>query len=361
MIFYYKLSNLMLSSQERKIYYKSSLAMSKLLILFSSRIHMRQLSASFLLIGLLVAAKASYGQVATTSDSVYLFSYFTGNGEDGLHLAYSEDGFTWTALNDGKSFLQPEVGEDKLMRDPCIIAGPDGEFHMVWTVSWQEKGIGYAHSSDLIHWSEQQYIPVMEHEPNAKNCWAPGLFYDKATQQYLIFWATTIPGRFPETDNQSNDGPPAPGNNHRMYFTTTQDFTTFTDTQLFYERGFNVIDATVIENRGQYVMFLKDETNRPFSPQKNIRLAFSTAAKGPYSHATNAISGRDWVEGPTVVQVDSLWHLYFDRYRKHEYGLMTSPDLVKWTDQSEKLVHPEEMRHGTVLKVARPIAKRLMK
>ena len=44
--------------------------------------------------------------------------------------------------SDGKSFLIHEVGKDKLMRDPCIIEGPDGLFHMVWTVSWAERGIG---------------------------------------------------------------------------------------------------------------------------------------------------------------------------------------------------------------------------
>src|SRR5690606_463745 len=46
----------------------------------------------------------------------YLFSYFTGNGEDGLHLAWSADGLTWTTLRSGASFLAPEVGS-KLMRD----------------------------------------------------------------------------------------------------------------------------------------------------------------------------------------------------------------------------------------------------
>ncbi|MFP4621933.1 MAG: hypothetical protein ACLFM7_11530 [Bacteroidales bacterium] len=136
-----------------------------------------------------------------------MFSYFTGNGEDGLHLAYSHDGYQWKALNEGKSFLTPQVGNDKLMRDTCIIEGPEGKFHMVWTVSWEEKGIGYALSEDLVHWSDQKYILVMKHEPKAKNCWAPELFYDKETKQFLIVWATTIPGRFPETDNQSNEGP----------------------------------------------------------------------------------------------------------------------------------------------------------
>ena len=60
----------------------------------------------------------------------YLFSYFKGNGEDGLHLAYSQDGLSWQALHDDQSFLTPQVGT-KLMRDPCICQGPDGTFHMV--------------------------------------------------------------------------------------------------------------------------------------------------------------------------------------------------------------------------------------
>ena len=58
-------------------------------------------------------------------DSVYLFSYFTDNGQDGLHLAYSHDGLTWEALDGGNSFLTPMVGKDKLMRDPSIVQDED--------------------------------------------------------------------------------------------------------------------------------------------------------------------------------------------------------------------------------------------
>lgn len=35
---------------------------------------------------------------------------------------------------------------------------------MMDTAQTNEKGIGYASSQDLIHWSEQQYIPVMNHD-----------------------------------------------------------------------------------------------------------------------------------------------------------------------------------------------------
>ena len=91
------------------------------------------------------------------------------NGEDGLHLAYSMDGLKWKVLNNDQSFLEPELSKDKLMRDPCIILGPDGKYHMVWTVSWNEKGIGYANSEDLITWSQQKFIPVMQHEKETRN------------------------------------------------------------------------------------------------------------------------------------------------------------------------------------------------
>ena len=107
----------------------------------------------------------------------YLFTSFRGNGDDGLHLAYSRDGLKWTALNGDKSFLKPEAGT-KLMRDPCVCQGPNGTFNMVWTSGWWDKGIGIAHSKDLINWSEQKWLGVMEHEPIAVNCWAPEIFYD---------------------------------------------------------------------------------------------------------------------------------------------------------------------------------------
>jgi sucrose-6-phosphate hydrolase SacC (GH32 family) len=167
---------------------------------------------SFLVIGNIMAQK--------NKSKVYLFSYFKGNGENGLHLAYSLNGFDWKPLKNDSSFLTPTVANDKLMRDPCIIRGKDGRFHMVCTVSWKDRGIGYASSADLIHWTEQQWVPVMDKEPTAKNCWAPEIFYDDQKQEYLIYWATTIPGRFAETEKFGD-------NNHRIYAVTTKDFKTF--------------------------------------------------------------------------------------------------------------------------------------
>jgi len=302
---------------------------------------------------------ATTGAIAPAAESHYLYSYFTGNGEDGLHLAHSRDGLNWSALNGGRSLLAPVVGESRLMRDPSIIRAPDGTFHMVWTAGWTERGIGYAHSPDLVTWSEQRYLPVMAHEPTARNTWAPELFHDAANQQYLIIWATTIPGRFAATDGQDARGD-NPGYNHRLYYVTTKDFQTFSETKLFYDRAFNVIDGALFTEGDRYVLVLKDETNLPFTPQKNLRLAFADRAEGPYSEPTAPITGDYWAEGPTPLEIDGRWHIYFDKYRDGKYGVVGSDDLVNWTDLSDQLMVPEGMRHGTVFRVPADIAERLL-
>ncbi|MBD0352779.1 MAG: glycoside hydrolase family 43 protein [Flavisolibacter sp.] len=280
------------------------------------------------------------------SDSVYLFSYFKNNGQDGLHLAYSDDGYKWEALKNDQSFLQPTAGKDKLMRDPCVIRGRDGKFHMVWTVSWNEKGIGYASSPDLIQWSEQRYLPVMEHEPGARNAWAPEITYDPEVKQYMIYWATTITDRFPQKDTAAESG-----YNHRIYYTTTKDFKNFSKTKLLYEPGFSVIDASIVKEGKRYVLFLKNETRAPV--EKNIRVAFAKKQTAPYSAPSKPITGNYWAEGPTALRIGNQWIVYFDKYRDHKYGAVASTDLKNWTNISDKIQMPNGIRHGTAFTISR--------
>jgi len=283
---------------------------------------------------------------------VYLFSYFKDNGQDGLHLAYSLDGYHFDALNNDSSILAPMVADDKLMRDPCIIPGPDGKFHMVWTVSWNDRGIGYASSADLINWSEQQFVPVMQDEPTALNCWAPELIYDADSAQYMIYWATTIPDRF-EAGSEQGDSK----YNHRMYYTTTKDFVTFSPTKLLYDEDFNVIDAVIKKINGDYLMFLKDETRYP--PKKHIRIAKSKSLYGGYKLTTDPISP-DWVEGPTVANVDGAWVVYYDEYTRHHMGAIRSTDLENWQVINDSISFPEGTRHGTVFKADESVLSNLL-
>ncbi len=290
---------------------------------------------------------------------VYLFAYFVGNGEDGLHFASSRDGLNWEEVAGGRSFLRPAVGRDKLMRDPFLMRAPDGVFHLLWTVSWKEKGIGHATSRDLVHWSEQQSIPVMEHESEAANCWAPEMVLDEERGEFVIFWATTIPGRFPETDGQSRQGPPNPGLNHRLYAVTTKDFATFSETRLFFDQGFNVIDASIVKDGARYVMFLKDETDKPFVQQKNLRVTTAESPAGPWKPVSSPITGDYWAEGPSPLRIGDSWVVYFDRYMQHEYGAVIAHNLEHWEDVSAGVRFPKGVRHGTALRVSEDVLERL--
>lgn len=307
---------------------------------------MKKISLLVIVVMQLLSAKAQ-------SDSVYMFAYFKNNGQDGLHLAYSFDGFKWIALKKDSSFLKPTVAKDKLMRDPCIIKGSDGLFHMVWTVSWNDRGIGYASSKDLINWSEQRFIPVMMHEDSARNCWAPEITYDAKKKQYMIYWATTIKGKYPADPKVES------GYNHRMYYVLTKDFQTFSKTKLLYDRGFNVIDATIIPNGKQFVIFLKDETREPV--QKNIKIATSKKLNSGYSEASAPITGNYWAEGPTTLKINGTWIVYFDKYRDHQYGAVQSTDLKNWTDISDKISLPSGIRHGTIFTISKAAFKLLPK
>jgi len=294
--------------------------------------------------------------VSKAQDEVYLFSYFVGNGEDGLHLAYSTDGLKWTPLNDGKSYLAPTVGKDKLMRDPFILQGKDGMFHLVWTSGWWDKQIGYAESPDLINWSEQKGIPVMEHEPTAKNSWAPEMVYDPANKNYIIFWATTIPGRHSDVASSEREK----GLNHRMYCTTTADFKSFSPTKMFFNPDFSTIDATILPKNNKFYMFLKNENPNP--PEKNIRITVADQASGPYPMKVSApITGKYWAEGPTALEVGDYVYVYFDKYTSHQYGAVRSKNMTDWEDVSESVSFPEGARHGATFKVTKDVFMHLKK
>jgi hypothetical protein len=279
---------------------------------------------------------------------VYLFSTFREPADKGLFLAYSYDGFSWNDL--GGPWLKPEVGQQKVMRDPSVVKSPDGTFHMVWTSSWQgDLGFGYANSKDLINWSEQQFLPVMDFDTSTVNVWAPELFYDEEKGTFIIIWASTIPFKFERGIEEER-------NNHRMYYTTTIDFKTFSETKLYLDPGFSVIDCVIVKRaKEDYVLVLKDNTR----PERNLKVAFGKSPLGPWENISKPFT-EQFTEGPTVLQLGSEWLIYYDSYREKTYSTQKTTDFITFSDISYEVTFPEGHKHGTVFKAKESVLNKLL-
>jgi hypothetical protein len=267
-----------------------------------------------------------------------MFTSFNEPATDGLRFLYSYDGYKWTDV--GRTFVKPEVGS-KVMRDPSIAKGADGEYHLVWTSGWnKDKGFGYAHSKDLVHWSTPSFIPVMENDSNVVNVWAPELFYDDENNQFVIVWASTIPFRFPKGAEDEN-------NNHRLYYTVTKDFKTFSPSKLYLDPAFSVIDAVIVKRAAKdYVLVLKDNTR----PNRNIKVAFGNNPIGPWNNVSAPFTD-NFTEGPSVAHVGKEWLIYYDAYRNKSYNAVKTTDFIHFDSAAVSV--PVGHKHGTIFMATR--------
>jgi hypothetical protein len=163
-------------------------------------------------------------------------------------------------------------------------------------------------------------------------------------------WASTIPLRFPKGQEDED-------NNHRLYYTTTEDFQTFAPTRLYLDPGFSAIDSEVLR-RGvdDYVLVVKDNTR----PERNLKIAFGPTATGPFPKVSAPFTD-NFTEGPSVAKLpNNEWLIYYDAYREKKYGAMKTADFVNFTDVSAQTSVPEGHKHGTIFTVPRRTLKNLL-
>ena len=279
---------------------------------------------------------------------IYVSTSFHEPATEGLRFIYSYDGLRWDSIQG--VFLRPEVGTQKVMRDPSVVQGPDGTFHLVWTSSWRgDIGFGYSSSKDLIHWTPQRFIPTGM-DTTTVNTWAPELFYDDVKRQFLIVWASCVPGRFPDYQEDTK-------NNHRLYYMTTRDFKRFSETKLFYDPGFSAIDAMLVK-RGpkDYVMVVKDNSR----PMRNLKVAFADSPYGPWSEASEPFT-ESFTEGPSTARVGDWWYIYYDSYQHGIYGAHRTKDFKSFQDQTGAVSFPVGHKHGTVFMAPEELVDGLIK
>lgn len=282
------------------------------------------------------------------ADEVFISSSFHEPANEGLRFIYSYDGIHWDSIPG--VWLKPEVGVQKVMRDPSIVKGADGTFHLVWTTSWKgDTGFGYSSSKDLIHWTKQKHIPVMAFDTSTVNVWAPELFYDDEKNEFMIVWASTVPYKFKK-------GLEDEYNNHRLYYVSTKDFNTFSETKLFYDPGYSSIDATIIKRgKNDYVNVFKDNTR----PERNLKVTFGKTPLGPWTKPSEAFTD-SFSEGPTVLKTGDYYYIYYDAYRKKIFGASKTKDFVSFTDVTDSVSIPEKHKHGTIFTASEKLLKKLL-
>jgi len=262
-----------------------------------------------------------------------------------MRYAMSTDGFHWQPLNSGRPYLVPKIGAQKLMRDPCIDVGPDGVYRVVWTVGWTGDEIGYASSSDLIHWGPQQALPVMRAFDGVKNCWAPELFYDRANKIYMIYWSSAV------------------GDDWSIYYTTTHDFKQFADSKVLFTNGFSgggkagdqgPIDAFIFaETDADYILFYKKDDN---SRVPNLYYRRGPSAVGPWGEEFGPITPSRGDEGPSCIKVGDEYRVYVDPLDTPVAYVHLSNDLRTWRRRTTNL----KMSHGTVREIPSAVAEKLL-
>ncbi len=280
-------------------------------------------------------------------DEVLVFSFFRDNGQDGMFLAWSEDGIHFSPLNDDKPVMKPGPWPGQnLTRDPSIVYH-DGKFHAVWTTGWNGRWFGYAESPDLKQWRGQVKVqPFAESGPQPGNVWAPEICRDPIQEHFLIVW--------------SSGG--------KLYATRTNDGTTFSAAEPFFDQKFTAIDGMMAfdpggsasPRQGTWVMILKDEREIA-GGGKNLRLTTAPADfSKPWAPVSKPVIGpgspvraAEMAEGPALVRWQGQWFLYWDAFANGHYSLATSADLKNWVDRTAEIKMPPHPRHGTVFAAPR--------
>ncbi|SDN94760.1 Beta-xylosidase [Streptomyces sp. cf386] len=308
----------------------------------------------------------------------YLFAYFTGEGTaDGEQIRYAlsrgNDPLHWRELNAGKPVLSSTIGE-KGLRDPFVIRSPEGDkFYMIATDlrmyqnssgSWDQvqrhgsKSIMVWESTDLVHWTDQRQVKVSP--DNAGNTWAPEAYWDDTLGEFVVFWASKL---------YAADDPDHTGSTYnKMLYATTKDFRTFSEPKVWDDPGYSVIDSTVVQHKGTYYRYTKDERDPGSSSpcSKFITAEKSTSLTDTsYDFVADCIGSgaMERGEGPTVFKsnAEEKWYLFIDEYGGRGYVPFETTDLDsgKWTP-SQNYQLPASPRHGTVIPVTQAEYDRLL-
>lgn len=294
----------------------------------------------------------------------YLFAHFIGDSGEGeqIYFSLSRDGLHWQDLKGGSIILRSEIGEQGA-RDPFLIRSPWAEgdkalgagpkYFLIATDLKIAAGKGwskaqYEGSRDILVWESDNLVDWQgpaAHTIGVEGAgcvWAPEAIYDKDKDAILLFWASMV--------KLEKDAEPK----QRIYASYTRDFKEFTAPFVFLENENHVIDSTIIEEKGVYYRYTKDETT------KNICVDYSRTLKPEdfQELESETLSELFGVEGPEIYKLNDReeWCLIVDRFAEHKgyLPLLTdNPATGKFRilEEEEFDMGQNKKRHGGILPV----------
>ncbi len=155
------------------------------------------------------------GGSQTDTLSAYLM-VFHQDATHGLHMAVSEDGYTFKALNGGAPvFSGDTIALQNGIRDPHIYRGADDNFYLSMTdlhiyaqregfhdTEWERPGKDYGwgnnrglvlmKSSDLVNWKRVnlQFDSISPEYAEVGCVWAPETIYDDKAGELMIYYTS---------------------------------------------------------------------------------------------------------------------------------------------------------------------------
>lgn len=278
-----------------------------------------------------------------------------------LSLSEGDDPLAWRRLNGGAAVLESTEGTGGV-RDPNIVRGPDGTFHILATDLrvWRPEGPDwweFRHrgsldvviwdSTDLISWSEPRYVRIAP--DGAGMAWAPKAVYDPGSGDFLVFWSSGLQQTVALEPALAETGP------SKILVARTKDFVDFTVPEVYLELPGGVIDMTLLVTDTGVHRFAKHDDDAPLSLQVFHQRGSSVFADDFVTVAKNVgheISPH--MEGPLVFRNnhENRWYLWVDRYADMPQGYLaystTNVDLGDWK-RIPGFSLPENTKHGAVL------------
>ncbi|GIH03307.1 hypothetical protein Rhe02_13740 [Rhizocola hellebori] len=231
----------------------------------------------------------------------YVMGYFTESpnrlaNNYGLHLAVSTDALNWVPLNQNNPVVTPTAGTGGL-RDPFILRKQNDQFVVVAT---DLAGTDFTQPNQFIHvWDSVDlrsftgYRRVRMHTMNT-HTWAPEAFWDAARGQYAIIYSAFN------------------GTRDVTMVNYTTDFVTVSAAQVFFDPGFNVLDATMHLGGGTNYLYYKNLVNGRLYGARSNTLNPGSFNSGIYT--AGVVNGG--IEAPIVVKAydRNEWWLWGDSY-----------------------------------------------